>query len=45
MDVLELGEVNDEGHATHVVATVAPTVAEYVPAEQGVHAALPVVVL
>lgn len=33
------------GHAVQVVATVAPTAAEYVPAPQSVHATLPVVVL
>jgi hypothetical protein len=42
---LGLGELELAGHAIHVVATVAPTVVEYVPAPQSVHAALPVAVL
>ncbi len=40
---LGLGELEFAGHAIHVVAIVAPTVVEYVPAPQLVHAALPVV--
>ncbi len=42
---LALGELELAGHATHVVATVAPVVVEYVPAPQSVHAALPVIFL
>ncbi len=42
---LEIGELEPVGHAIHVVATVAPTVVEYVPPPQSVHAALPVAVL
>jgi len=42
---LGLGELEFVGHATHVVATVAPTVVENVPVPQSLHAALPVVVL
>lgn len=40
---LEIGELELVGHPRQVVATVAPTVVEYVPAVQSVHAALPVV--
>jgi hypothetical protein len=35
---LGLGELELVGHARHVVATVAPTVAEYLPAAQLVQA-------
>ena len=42
---LGLGELEFAGHAIHVVAMVAPTVVEYVPAAQSVHAALPVPIL
>jgi len=43
--VLPAGELELLGHARHAAAAVAPTVAEYVPAPQSVHAALPVTVL
>jgi len=36
-DVLEMGELELVGHPIQVVATVAPTVVEYVPAPQSVH--------
>jgi len=42
---LEIGELELVGHPIQVVATVAPTVVENVPAAQSVHAALPVAVL
>jgi hypothetical protein len=42
---LGLGELELEGHARQVVATVAPAVVEYVAAPQLVHATEPVVVL
>ena len=42
---LEIGELELVGHPRQVVATVAPTVAEYVLAVQSVHAAVPVVIL
>ncbi len=42
---LEIGELELVGHPRHVVATVAPTVAENVPAAQSVHAAVPVMIL
>jgi hypothetical protein len=41
----EIGELELVGHPRHVVATVAPTVAENVPAAQSVHAAVPVAIL
>jgi hypothetical protein len=41
--VLETGEYELEGHATHALATVAPAVTEYVPAVQFVHTVAPVV--
>jgi hypothetical protein len=40
--VLPSGEFELAGHATQVAADVAPTVVEYVPAPQLVHAAEPV---
>jgi hypothetical protein len=42
---LRLGELEFTGQARHVVATVAATVVEYVPAAQSVHTALPLTVL
>ena len=42
---LGLGELEFAGHAIHVVAMIAPTVVEYVPTAQSVHAALPVPIL
>ena len=42
---LASGELELAGHARHVVAIVAPTDIEYVPAKQSVHAALPLIVL
>ena len=42
---LAIGELEFAGHAIHVVATVAPTVVEYVPAPQSVQTALPVAIL
>jgi hypothetical protein len=42
---LEIGELELVGHPIQVVATVAPTVVENVPAPQSVHATLPVAVL
>ena len=42
---LAFGELEFAGHARHVVATVAPVLAEYVPAAQSTHAALPALVL
>ena len=42
---LEIGELEFVGHAMHVVAIVAPTVVEYVPAPQSVQTALPVEIL
>jgi hypothetical protein len=41
--VLETGEYELPGHATHALATVAPAVTEYVPAVQFVHTVAPVV--
>jgi hypothetical protein len=43
--VLELGELELEGQAKHTDDVVAPTVPEYVPAPQSVHATLPIPVL
>ena len=43
--VLATGELELAGHARQVVATVAPTVVEYVPVPQSVQTALPVVIL
>ena len=43
--VLGLGELEFAGHAIHVVAIVAPTVVEYVPVAQSVHAAEPLTIL
>jgi len=42
---LEVGELEPVGHATHVVETVAPTVAEYFPVPHSVHAPEPDAVL
>jgi len=42
---LEIGELEPAGHPRQVVATVAPTVVEYVAAPQSLHAALPVAIL
>jgi hypothetical protein len=42
---LEVGELELVGHPRQVVATVAPTVAENIPAAQSVHAAVPVAIL
>jgi hypothetical protein len=42
---LGLGELEFVGQSIHVVAIVAPTVVEYVPAAQSVHTALPVAIL
>ncbi len=42
---LAVGELELVGQARQVVATVAPTVVEYVPAPQSMQVALPVVVL
>jgi hypothetical protein len=42
---LETRELEPAGHATQVVATVAPVVVEYVAAAQSVHTALPVLIL
>jgi hypothetical protein len=42
---LASAELELAGHARHVVAIVAPTDIEYVPAKQSVHAALPLIVL
>ena len=42
---LPFSELVPAGQATHVVALVVPVLAEYVPAEQSVHPALPVIVL
>ena len=42
---LASGELELVGQAPHVVATVAPAVVEYVPAEHSVQTALPVAVL
>ena len=44
-DVLALGELELPGHTIHVVAIIAPTVVEYVPAAQSVQTALPVAIL
>lgn len=44
-DELAMEEVEPAGHARHVAAVVAPAVAEYMPAAQSSHTALPVVVL
>ena len=45
LDVLALGEMKPESHPRHDATAVAPTVAEYVPAGQLVHASLPVALL
>ena len=45
LDELAVDEVEPEGHARQVVATVAPAVVEYCPAAQSVQFALPVMVL
>jgi hypothetical protein len=42
---LALGELEFAGHARHVDASVAFVLAEYVPAAQSTHAALPALVL
>ena len=42
---LAAGELESEGHARHVARAVAPTVVEYVPDPQFVHASVPVVFL
>ncbi len=42
---LEIGELELVGHARQAVASVAPTVVEYVPAAQSVHTAEPVAIL
>ncbi len=42
---LEIGEVELPGHETHVAVSVAPTVVEYVPTAQSVHAAMTVAIL
>ena len=42
---LAIGELELVGQARQVVATVAPTVVEYLPAPQLVHTAVPVVFL
>jgi hypothetical protein len=42
---LGLGEMELAGHTTHVSASVAPTVVEYVPAEQSLQDTLPVAIL
>lgn len=42
---LETGEFVLEGHAVHTIASTAATAAEYVPAPQSVHGALPIVSL
>ena len=42
---LEIGELELVGHARHVSAVVAATTAEYVPAAQSVHRAMPVTIL
>ncbi len=42
---LGLGELELSGHVRQVAASVAPVLAEYVPARQFVHVALPVLVL
>ena len=42
---LAIGELELVGHVRQVVATVAPTVVEYVPAPQSVQTALPVAIL
>jgi len=42
---LEIGELELAGHPRQVVAIVAPTVVEYVPAAQSVQAAEPVAIL
>ena len=44
-DVLALGELEFAVHVRQVDSSVAPTVAEYFPAAQSVHAALPVPIL
>jgi hypothetical protein len=43
--VLEIGEFELAGHATHTLATVAPVTVEYLPETQSAHAALPVTFL
>ncbi len=45
LDVLAIGEMKPESHPRHDPTAVAPTVAEYVPAGQLVHASLPVALL
>jgi hypothetical protein len=45
MDELAMEEVEPAGHARHVSVVVAAGVAEYMPAAQSAHTALPVVVL
>jgi hypothetical protein len=44
---VHIGHISPEfaGHARQVAAVVAPTVGEYVPVPQFVHASVPVVVL
>ncbi len=42
---LAFGELEFAGHARHVVAIVAPTDIEYVPAKQSVHVAVPEMIL
>jgi hypothetical protein len=42
---LASGELEPAGHPIQVVATVAPTAVEYVPAAQSVHATMPVAIL
>jgi len=42
---LAFSELEFAGQETHVVATVAPVVVEYVPVKQSVHAVLPITVL
>jgi hypothetical protein len=42
---LAFGALVPAGQETHVVATVAPVVVEYVPVKQSVHAVLPITVL
>ena len=45
LDVLATGEVRPAGQPRQAAAAVAPAVAEYVPAAQGVHAELPLALL
>jgi hypothetical protein len=42
---LVMGELEFRGHVTQVAASVAPVLAEYVPARQFVHTALPLAIL